>query len=167
MIPEPVTVHFDGASRGNVSVGHPSFEQSRSSCAFVVTRGPETIHEEGIFLGPGTSNMAELSGCLRALAWCQDHNLRRVHLRGDSRNTILYLTGRYKIPKLPHIASLLFQISQVLAVDSVGDAGPDEVSTRYLRLRSDDPSRVVALSVEHIPRARNARADELAEAALA
>ena len=164
MIP---TVHFDGASRGNVSVAHPSFKDSRSSCAFVVTKEGRTLHEEGIYLGSGTSNMAELNGCLHALTWCQTNGILRINLRGDSRNTINYLTGKYKIPKHPHLASILFQISKVLAVDSMGENDLFGVEhSRYLRLREDDPSRVVAVSVEHVPREKNARADELADAAL-
>jgi ribonuclease HI len=88
--------------------------------------------------GPGaTNNVAEYTGCLKALEWLASQSLNEpIVLRGDSELVLKQLKGEYKV-KSPLLAPLYWKARELL--------------TRFPSIR-----------LEWIPRAQNAEADRLA-----
>lgn len=166
-----VVLRFDGAANPNYAVTHPRYSSTRTSCGFVVkSSSGQLLHREAVFLGNGTSNTAELYGCLLGVTWCLENGFRRIRILGDSENVVGYLRGEYKIPRHhPHIAHLLYRLSLVLAVESIpfqARGREDAGFGRRIRLLASDASRAVAIAVEHVPRHMNWEADKLAASAL-
>ncbi|OQX19395.1 MAG: hypothetical protein BWK76_04610 [Desulfobulbaceae bacterium A2] len=91
---------------------------------------------EGIFLGHCTNNVAEYRALLAGLAAAERLSCRRIDLRLDSELIVRQLQGRYQV-KHPALKPLY-----------------QEVRDRLGRLPS--------WGVAHVPRAQNARADQLA-----
>ena len=95
-----VILNFDGAANPNYAVTHPLYPTTRTSCGFVVkSASGQILHREGRFLGNGTSNTAELYGCLLGVTWCLQNGFRRIKIRGDSENVIKYLSA-YRVPRV-------------------------------------------------------------------
>jgi len=127
-VKEEIQIYCDGGARGNPGPG---------ACAFVVIKDKKIIHEESIFLGVVTNNIAEYNGVLNALRWLQENNsysLIRFYL--DSQLVVNQLNGVYKI-KNDNLRKLRFTISEL-----------------EKRIHSD-------LSYQYIPRERNKHPDKL------
>ncbi len=91
-------------------------------------------HAEGI--GPATNNVAEYRAAIAGLRMAADHGARQVLLRADSRLLIEQLAGRFRI-----------------------------MNPTLQRLHQDARALMKGferVDLEHVPRARNADADRLA-----
>jgi ribonuclease HI len=87
--PPVLTIHTDGASRGNP--GDAAF-------AYVIARGGEPPIEEAGCLGQMTNNQAEYTALVRAL----EHALRlgpehRLVIKSDSELMVKQMRGEYKV----------------------------------------------------------------------
>ncbi|HEY7425134.1 MAG TPA: ribonuclease HI family protein [Gemmataceae bacterium] len=132
---EPVvlTIHTDGASRGNP--GDAAF-------AYVIARDGQPPIEEADCLGAMTNNQAEYTALVRAL----EHALElgphhRVLVHSDSELMVKQMNGEYRV-KNEELRGLYEE-------------------ARALRARFDGP-----VTIRHVRRAQNKRADELCNEAL-
>jgi ribonuclease HI len=91
-------------------------------------------------IGIATNNVAEYRGLLAALDWAKRHGHKELHVRSDSLLLVQPMLGRYKV-KHPGLQPLHAKA----------------------RLIANEIGRV---TFEHVPRARNAEADRLANAAM-
>ena len=98
------------------------------------------LHADGRFLGRTTNNVAEYAGVLGGLQAAFALGARQITLRADSELLVRQLNGQYKV-RAPHLAPLFAQVQQILA-------------------------KFAAASIEHVPRERNAAADEQANRAI-
>lgn len=113
----------------------------RAACAAVLCdEGGDEILTRAELLGVATNNVAEYEGVLLGLRLARDLRVPSVALRLDSELVVRQLQGVYKV-KHPALRPLHEQAKILL-------------------------SGFAKVSIEHIPRAENARADELANAAL-
>jgi len=128
-----LTIHTDGASRGNP--GEAAF-------AYVITRDGQPPIEEAGCLGSMTNNQAEYIALVRAL----EHALKlgaehRVIVNSDSELMVKQMNGEYRV-KNEELRDLYEQ-------------------ARALRKRFEGP-----VTIRHVRRAENKRADELCNLAL-
>ena len=128
-------VHFDGSCDPNPG--------GVCTYGFVIRRGEAVVHRESGTAaprGPGaTNNVAEYTGCLRALEWLSANGVPEpILVRGDSELAIKQLNGAYRV-KSPLLQPL---------------------HARIRALVRDFPS----VRFEWIPRERNAEADRLSKA---
>ncbi len=128
-----IIVHFDGSCDPNPG--------GICTYGFVVHRDGRILHEghgQAAPRGPGaTNNVAEYTGCIRALEWLAGQGLAGpVTMRGDSELVIRQLKGEYRV-RSPLLGPLYRR-----AVDLI--AGFPE------------------LHLEWVPREQNAEADRLA-----
>jgi ribonuclease HI len=121
-----LTIHIDGASRGNP--GPAAF-------AYVIARDGQPVVEEAECLGRTTNNIAEYTALVRALERAAALGGKRLFVRSDSELLVKQMNGLYQV-KNDKIRALY-----------------DEAR----RLRS----RFAAVSIAHVPRAENSRADRL------
>jgi len=98
------------------------------------------VEEFGGSIGVATNNVAEYHGLIAALDWARAHDESAVHVRSDSLLLVQQMLGNYKVK----------------------NPGLQPLYTRA-RLLTLEIGRV---TFEHIPRARNAHADRLANAAM-
>lgn len=108
---------------------------------FVVWRDQARIHEghgPAAPRGPGaTNNVAEYTGCIRALEWIRSQGITEpVVIRGDSELVLKQLKGEYKV-KSPLLAPLYWKARELA-------------------------SGFASLRFEWVPREQNADADRLA-----
>lgn len=92
------------------------------------------------FLGEATNNVAEYAGLLAALHTARERRAERLALHSDSQLLVRQLEGRYRV-KAPHLVPLF---------------------ARVALLRRSIPR----LSIVHVPREENRRADALANLAI-
>lgn len=128
-----IIAHFDGSCDPNPG--------GRCAYGFVVWRDGRRIHEgRGLAAPPGpgaTSNVAEYTGCIRALEWLRyESRSESKALRGDSELVLQQLKGRYKV-KSPLLAPLYWRVRELLP-------------------------EFPALRLEWVPREQNADADRVA-----
>jgi ribonuclease HI len=64
----------------------------------------------------GSNNIAELEAVRDALEWCVDHQVRRVEIRTDSRNTLAWVFGRKVGKKLNDLQTVLQLRAEVAAL---------------------------------------------------
>jgi ribonuclease HI len=88
-MPENLTIHTDGASRGNPGA---------AAFAYVIARAGESPIEVGGCLGEMTNNQAEYTALVRAL----EHALRlgpdnHLHIHADSELMVKQMRGEYKV----------------------------------------------------------------------
>ena len=88
-MPETLTIHTDGASRGNPGA---------AAFAYVIARPDESPIEQGGCIGEMTNNQAEYTALVRAL----EHALRlgpehRLHIHADSELMVKQMRGEYKV----------------------------------------------------------------------
>lgn len=129
-------VWFDGASRGNGRDG------ARAAIGGIVI-DPEThevLAEVSEAIGEETNNVAEYRALIATLEAAAEFPARAIRVHGDSALVVNQVLGRWKV-KAAHLAPLLRAVETAAA--------------RYERV-----------DYVHVPRARNARADALANAAL-
>ena len=91
-------------------------------------------------LGVATNNVAEYSGLIAALEYAIAHRHRRVHVRSDSELLIKQMRGEYRVKH----------------------AGLRPLHQRARGLAG----QLDRVTFEHIPRAKNAEADRLANLAM-
>ena len=99
-----------------------------------------TAAEKGVCLARATCNEAEYQGLIAGLELAQEHGVRDLLVRSDSQLLVRQLNGEYKV-KSPRLLSFFLRARKLL------EGFP-------------------AWKAEHIPRERNARADELANEAM-
>jgi len=100
----------------------------------------EAVHEAGYYLGETTNNVAEYQGLLRALAKAQQLGATRVSVRSDSQLMVRQIHGQYRV-KSEALRPLFRDVIKHLQAMEAWD-------------------------VEHVRRAGNQRADQLANAAM-
>lgn len=94
----------------------------------------------GEAIGRETNNVAEYTALLRGLEAARELGVRRLRVRMDSELVVRQLQGLYRV-KHPGLQPLFAAVCRVR-------------------------TRFEAFDIEHVPRAQNARADALANAAL-
>ena len=99
-----VTVHIDGASRGNP--GPAAF-------AFVIAPADGPPVEEHGKLGDTTNNIAEYTALLRALEKAADLSLQHLHVHSDSELLVKQMNGEYRV-KNPELRELYDQAQDLL-----------------------------------------------------
>jgi probable phosphoglycerate mutase len=97
----------------------------------------EEFHEA---IGVATNNVAEYRGLLAALAWAETRGLTELRVRSDSELLVKQMKGQYRV-KHPGLQPL--HAEAMLTAQRIGRVG-----------------------YEHVPRAKNADADRLANAAM-
>ncbi len=102
--------------------------------------GGDEIWTEGLTIGSVTNNVAEYRGALAALEKALELGIERIELRMDSELVVKQLGGQYRV-KQPALAELKAQVDRLIR-------------------------RFESFRVRHVPRARNAVADRLANEAL-
>jgi ribonuclease HI len=105
-----------------------------------VTSGDEVLAEEGRYIGEATNNVAEYRAVLLGLELARSVGAREVQVVNDSELVARQIGGQYKV-KNAGLRPLWQETMEAL--------------------RSFD-----SWSVENVPRAQNARADELVNEAL-
>jgi len=100
----------------------------------------DALYELGEFLGHTTSNVAEYTALVRGLTAAKTLGAKKVIVKADSELVVRQINGIYKV-KSPHLKPL-FQKATTL-MREIGD-----------------------VTISHIYREGNARADELANAAM-
>jgi ribonuclease HI len=85
---EAVTIHIDGAARGNP--GPAAF-------AFLITADKERPVQESGLLGTATNNVAEYTALVRALERARDLGARRLQIRSDSELLVKQMNGVYRV----------------------------------------------------------------------
>ncbi|KKQ81815.1 MAG: Ribonuclease H [Candidatus Daviesbacteria bacterium GW2011_GWF2_38_7] len=101
------------------------------------------LHESGKYIGIATNNVAEYMAVLEALKYVKEKyskDLRSIELFADSKLVAEQLSGRYKV-KSAHLKPLIGSI-KILVLELGG------------------------VLFTHVPRAKNAEADRLANLAL-
>lgn len=130
-------INTDGGARGN---------PGPAGIGFVIVRDGETIKEGNAYLGETTNNQAEYEALIRALSELlllvpqTDRGSSQVEIRMDSELAIKQLRGEYRV-KDPGLKIQYAKVKELLK----------ELSN---------------ISFVHVPRAENARADELANEAM-
>lgn len=104
--------------------------------------GPDgtTLAELYGHLGPTTNNVAEYQGLLHALRWARERGARRLEIFSDSELLVRQMSGQYRV-KNPKLQPLYREAAELVA----GFEG---------------------VSLQHVPRERNRKADALANRAL-
>src|SRR6266567_3470801 len=128
-----LTIHTDGASRGNPGA---------AAYAYVITRDGDLLVEEADCLGQMTNNQAEYTALVRAL----EHALElgpddRVVVHSDSELMVKQVNGEYRVKN--------------------EELRPLYEEAQRLRRRFRQP-----VTLRHVRREQNQRADELCNEAL-
>ncbi len=102
-------IFCDGASRGNPG--------SASAAFVVVNQHQHVVHQQGIFLGKQTNNVAEYQAVILALQWLAGDitTIQNYEITINLDSELLYkqITGKYKI-KAAHLQPLMIKIQQLL-----------------------------------------------------
>jgi ribonuclease HI len=126
-----LTIHIDGAARGNP--GPAAF-------AYVIAEDGKPVIEEKGCLGDTTNNIAEYTALLRALERAAQLGAKRLLIHSDSELLVKQMNGQYKV-KNEGLLPLFLQAKQL---------------ARKFDL----------VTLRHVPRAQNSRADQLCNEAL-
>ena len=108
--------------------------------AVLLDRSGNVIAELSEFIGRATSNEAEYNGLIKGLQAAREHGAARILIRADSELMVRQINGAYKV-KSSRLRPL-FQRAKGLI------------------------EAFASWRIEHIPRERNARADDLANQAM-
>jgi ribonuclease HI len=135
--PEGASLPYAVLQADGASWGNPG----EAGCAYVLRdrRGKE-LAAEGRYLGRATNNVAEYQGLIAGLRKAKDLGIAELVVRLDSELIVSQLTGVYRV-RAEHLKSLFDLAKGLLA-------------------------SFAKTSVQHTPRANNARADELATQAI-
>lgn len=101
----------------------------------------KTIVESSIFIGHTTNNAAEYTGLIQGLQLAQQYGISRINIYSDSMLIVNHIKGEYTV-RNSRLKPLY------------------DKSIDLLKLFGD------GFTINHIPRAKNSRADELANAAM-
>ncbi len=108
--------------------------------AFVLERDGQPDIEENGLLGTTTNNQAEYTALVRALERALEMKGQRLHICSDSELLVQQMNGVYKV-KNPGLRPLFDQAKELC-------------------------EQFVAVTIRHVPRAQNSRADRLCNEAL-
>ena len=112
-----------------------------ASFGFVLlTLDGEEVFAEGKAIGRATNNVAEYRGAIAAVRAAVELRATELELRMDSELVVKQVNGEYRV-RDPRLQRLFTDLEGVI-------------------------DRLDAFSITHVPRAENARADALANAAL-
>lgn len=88
-MPEKITVHTDGGSRGN---------PGPAAAGFVITDDKANkIISRGIYLGRATNNFAEYTAVCKALEAAENFGAKSIEIYSDSELLVKQLSGQYKV----------------------------------------------------------------------
>lgn len=104
MSDQAVTIHIDGASRGNP--GPAAF-------AFVINQPDGSVLEEHGSLGKTTNNIAEYTALVRVLERAAELSLQRLHIHSDSELLVKQMNGEYRV-KNPDLRELYEQAQDLV-----------------------------------------------------
>lgn len=104
------------------------------------TEPPKVLQEVSERIGVTTNNVAEYRALIAGLVAAEPYNASRVRVRADSKLVIEQVKGTWKV-KQPHLRPLRDEVCSLL-------------------------KRYVDVDLQHVPRAENAHADSLVNAAL-
>jgi len=107
----------------------------------LTTTDNKVITETSIFLGVTTNNAAEYMGLIYGLQIAQQHGISRINIFTDSMLIVKHISGEYKI-RNTRLEPLYKRVQELLKL--FGDG----------------------YTITHIERAKNARADKLANEAM-
>jgi ribonuclease HI len=94
---ENITLHTDGASKGN---------PGPSGIGVVLSDGKgRVVKEIGDYIGQTTNNVAEYTALIRGLEEALALGARSVRIKTDSELLVKQITGAYKV-KAPHLREL-------------------------------------------------------------
>jgi ribonuclease HI len=105
----------------------------------VISKDGKILAEISEAIGDGTNNIAEYTAVIRALEEARKLGVAEATIRSDSLLLISQLKGEYKV-KAPHLRELRRKITKL--------------------------SEGMKLHFEHVPREKNAHADELSKLAI-
>jgi ribonuclease HI len=110
--------------------------------AFVISNinTQEILFEGGTFIEQGTNNIGEYMGLLEGLKVCQENHLDNILIQGDSKLVVYQVANKWKI-NYDHIRKLYNEIQDLLKCFS-------------------------SISIHHVYREENKRADELSDETL-
>mgnify|MGYP000860330195 CR=1 FL=1 len=131
-----IVIHTDGGSRGNPGPAASAFT--------VHTPQNELIHEESLFLGDTTNNVAEYTALRMACEWAvsqKDLGITTCDILMDSELVVKQMRGEYKI-KDQTLLSIATEIKRILK------------------------TAPFSVSFVHVRRAENAHADQLVNAVM-
>ena len=124
---EPPIAYIDGGARGNP--GPAAF-------GVRIERADGTLVEEFCeSIGVATNNVAEYRGLLAALQWAADHDVKELHVKGDSLLLVQQMLGNYRVKNEGLLG--LHRDARLLC------------------------TRIGRVTFEHVPRERNQDADRL------
>jgi ribonuclease HI len=101
--PDVLTIHTDGAARGN---------PGPAAYAFVISRPGQPDVEEHGCLGDTTNNVAEYTALVKALQRAHQLGGKRIHVHSDSELVIKQMQGHYKV-KHPGLRPLYEEAKQL------------------------------------------------------
>ena len=84
-----ITAFFDGGARANP--GPAGYG------VYIVDDLGNVLAELSGSLGVTTNNVAEYTGLISALQWAVDHDVKQIHIKGDSLLIIEQMRGNYKV----------------------------------------------------------------------
>ncbi len=111
-----------------------------SSIGVVIQRSGKTIKEISERIGVTTNNVAEYTALIRALETLRSLHILEAHIHSDSELLVRQISGRYRV-KMPHLIPLYQKVQKLW-----GDFSE--------------------ISLVHVPREKNKKADALANQAL-
>src|SRR5262245_63985978 len=84
-----IVANIDGGARGNPGpAGYGVFVQSPEGSVLAELHGA---------LGIATNNVAEYNGLLAALEWAVEHDIKSLHIKGDSLLLVQQMRGNYRV----------------------------------------------------------------------
>ena len=84
-----VIANIDGGARGNPGPAGWG--------AVIKDHDGQTIAELSGSLPHATNNVAEYTGLLETLRWCQQHGVTNLHVRSDSQLLVQQMLGAYRV----------------------------------------------------------------------
>jgi ribonuclease HI len=85
-------LYTDGSSLNNSAI-----DPGAASSAFVIVQEGEIVHQEGVNIGLGTSNVAEYKAVILGLRYAIDLGIRRIKVLSDSQLVVRQMMGEYKV----------------------------------------------------------------------
>src|SRR6478735_8386779 len=95
-MPEPATMHIDGASRGN---------PGRAAYAVVLARPGLPVVEEADTIGTATNNVAEYTALVEGLSLASELGVKKLAVFSDSELMVKQMNGEYRV-KNPDLVDL-------------------------------------------------------------
>lgn len=102
---ERLTIHTDGAARGNPGPA--------GAGAFIQDAAGEVVSEDCRYLGEATNNVAEYEALLLGLERAKELGARRLEMRADSELVVRQVRGEYRVrnPALQRLHARVVQLA--------------------------------------------------------